>query len=729
MSSPFQGRAVRVLPSGIILRFEDGKEGFLPRREFPLGATRDLRQMFQSGQVFDVLPVENSATDGRTLFRLAVHDYWEQFIRDFPPGAFITGWVSGIEPYGLFVSLGFGLTGLVPREQIAPGKIGRIEDVIWVGDPVLCQVVALDGDERRIELSIAAAAAARTDHLKTGEGLTPLPPAPSTSSSSLTSLPLPLSSLRFLIVDDHPETRQQLARYLKRLGFLTEAVESVAAAREMLQRVQFDWLLIDVHMAGTNGIEFAESLLAEAQPPRVTLMTDFSQATMFEKDLTRLRGLGVDLLTKPYQEPELKQLLEGQQTRGGPLLSPPSPARARNSTSMNLGLALREILRRARNDTNASALFVFGANSRIQRLDILAQAGEPSLDPADKQLQAHWRYMPIRDVMEDGDVVNTRDIRNEKDLARFRYMIPLFPFGSCYGLPIPGTKRAAFFAFHPDAEHFNRQHRQILRAAAERIGAALERQETMRILQNHQRDMVLGQVSNMHIHELTNKLNAVRYNAQSIDHGIQSLLDLGEDAPSEASDQLWYTLEEDSKYLLDSVEALAETQRGYDLLVREQESTQVNLHDLLRQTLRLSQRLAAEKKVGLREQLEHPNPVVLATPAWVEQAILNLLLNAIQQIAAAQPSRAGNVLVTTRPGSTGRAVQIHFFDDGPGIHAVDRERIFDLGFTTREGGSGLGLYVTRNLIEMLEGRISVEESYMQWGTTFVIELPLVNEQS
>jgi signal transduction histidine kinase len=52
------------------------------------------------------------------------------------------------------------------------------------------------------------------------------------------------------------------------------------------------------------------------------------------------------------------------------------------------------------------------------------------------------------------------------------------------------------------------------------------------------------------------------------------------------------------------------------------------------------------------------------------------------------------------------------------------ERIFQPGFTTREEeGSGLGLYISRSLVETMGGRIYVANSHILWGSTFVIELP------
>ncbi len=107
----------------------------------------------------------------------------------------------------------------------------------------------------------------------------------------------------------------------------------------------------------------------------------------------------------------------------------------------------------------------------------------------------------------------------------------------------------------------------------------------------------------------------------------------------------------------------------------------------------------------------------------LEQAFVNVILNAIQQTFLAKGG--GDVEIQTQFHDSATPIQIRVRDTGPGIHLQHQERIFDLGFSTRPGGTGIGLFVTKNMLESLGGQIRIEESIVLVGTSFLIELPVI----
>jgi len=142
----------------------------------------------------------------------------------------------------------------------------------------------------------------------------------------------------------------------------------------------------------------------------------------------------------------------------------------------------------------------------------------------------------------------------------------------------------------------------------------------------------------------------------------------------------------------------------------------------------------AEKQgVRLRADLA-PGPLLVAMDTRaVKQAVLNLMLNAAQamsagggevNVAKAATAPKELILKTTRAADAEKRLTavLHVIDTGPGMTAEVRERIFQPYFTTKSGGTGLGLPTARRLIEAHQGHIDLHSEPGR-GTDFVITLP------
>jgi signal transduction histidine kinase len=109
-------------------------------------------------------------------------------------------------------------------------------------------------------------------------------------------------------------------------------------------------------------------------------------------------------------------------------------------------------------------------------------------------------------------------------------------------------------------------------------------------------------------------------------------------------------------------------------------------------------------------------PILQADPGLLRHAVLNLLLN------ACEASRAGDT-VTLRAERDGRQVAIRVVDRGTGIEPQHLERIFEVYFSTKPSGTGLGLPTAKRIVEQHGGTISVESAPSR-GSTFTIRLPV-----
>lgn len=129
---------------------------------------------------------------------------------------------------------------------------------------------------------------------------------------------------------------------------------------------------------------------------------------------------------------------------------------------------------------------------------------------------------------------------------------------------------------------------------------------------------------------------------------------------------------------------------------------------------------AREKGIALERRPADGEPVALCDPELIYQVALNLLVNAVQVLEPG--GRIELEVLPDRAGRTGFVVR----DDGPGIPAADRARIFEPFVSHRAGGTGLGLTFVQRVILEHRGQVTVECG-AERGTTFRIELPAATE--
>jgi signal transduction histidine kinase len=102
-------------------------------------------------------------------------------------------------------------------------------------------------------------------------------------------------------------------------------------------------------------------------------------------------------------------------------------------------------------------------------------------------------------------------------------------------------------------------------------------------------------------------------------------------------------------------------------------------------------------------------------PSTLRRALLNLVQNAVEAMPA-----GGTLTLTGQETAT--HVQLALRDTGSGIPAVQLARIFEPLYTTKPGGTGLGLYIVHEIVAAHEGQVTVE-SVVDQGTTVTVTLP------
>jgi signal transduction histidine kinase len=143
-----------------------------------------------------------------------------------------------------------------------------------------------------------------------------------------------------------------------------------------------------------------------------------------------------------------------------------------------------------------------------------------------------------------------------------------------------------------------------------------------------------------------------------------------------------------------------------------------DLNTVVREMIELHDPQALASGILMRTNLRDGLPPVRIDTDFFKQAILNLLLNATQ----AMPS-GGELILITR--ADGRFVFVDVIDTGPGMSAETVQKIFKPFFSTRKGGTGLGLPTTKKIVEAHGGRLAVSTELGK-GTAFTIQLPIAD---
>lgn len=175
-------------------------------------------------------------------------------------------------------------------------------------------------------------------------------------------------------------------------------------------------------------------------------------------------------------------------------------------------------------------------------------------------------------------------------------------------------------------------------------------------------------------------------------------------------------------------EVVQQAERAGDVLDRlrefvrggEHRRSSTALGPLIHTALNLVRAEAIQQGIEIDTALDPGLPMVLADPVQIEQVLLNLLRNAIDAMAAANSKRRAITVAACRKG--GDAVLVSVTDSGPGIAAEVADRLFEPFVTTKATGMGMGLSISRSIVEAHGGSLRLMRAVGR-GATFAFDLP------
>ncbi|MSP58929.1 MAG: sensor histidine kinase [Myxococcales bacterium] len=236
------------------------------------------------------------------------------------------------------------------------------------------------------------------------------------------------------------------------------------------------------------------------------------------------------------------------------------------------------------------------------------------------------------------------------------------------------------------------------------MAAALEERE-QRLIRS-ERLAAVGKIAAQITHEVRNPLSSIGLNAELLEEELAGL-----DASAEARDLV--------RAIIQEVDRLGEITEEYLRFARlpRPKLEREDVNAIVSSLLVFMREELATRGITVEAHLGEDLPTIPADENQLRQALLNLLRN------AAEAMRDGGRL-TVVTSAAGAQVRVAIGDTGEGIAPEHRGKIFDPFFSTKEGGTGLGLALTQQIVVEHGGVLEVDSEAGR-GTTFTVRLPML----
>ncbi len=741
----------RVEPFGVYVRLAgiEGVAGFIKRQEWDRSWRSDVLAEVRPGvEVRAQIIAHGRPGLLRLSRRKTLKDPFPDFKKKHPVGEVTIGEVQFItsKAAGIILTLEGGTEGFVPRSEIPESGHDLDGFGLVPQDRVAARIIRFDNRANVSPVVLSIKEHLRARDAKNAKQL-------SAESGTLRyhpTLGVKLESLywhyqlgeyeepvlspvvrerirRILVVEDSKEVSTSLEVVFRHFNLRCDLADSLAQARARLAERSYDLLILDLDLSAERGAELLDDLRGSPALIYVFVLTGAS-ADQWQHLLELPDAPPISIFQKPTGIDEIFRHLGRQlSAEAGPETEKPGPEAARQGAPAVMPVSWRggrlavdrrqrieEIQTRLCKESGASQAFLL---SRQPGRIFTLEAG--SFVELTWQVQQNLEVSPVGAIINEHRVELVSDTDQRK--AYFRHLREICPVGSFAGVSLDygDQRRYGFFLLGEKRHQLKGLSKRRLRATAQSIGNLLAASRFDDVLAENQGLLLTGFLSDSLLHEIKNELQTLNNQAK-----IQLLLSRrhGDDLSALAGEEL-----------VDFTRATAEIQKIsqrldqlvvlFGNLAGRSPAERVNLGQTVRRLQSTLRPYARKRNVDIDLKLADDLPEILVNPRLVEQPLLNLMINGLEQMELrASPTRLLRI-TTELTGDPEFPLAVAVSDTGPGIHWVERKKIFDLFFTTKNKGTGLGLYLSRFFVEQFGGRLVLRESLMFTGSEFAIEIP------
>jgi len=713
-------KVIKHLPLGLSVELENGEHGIIRVREISWDQEKRLnwKQLYPLDAEAWAVPINMRAGHPYELsLRLAENDPWLNISSHFNKNEVYTGVVTGVMGYGAFVELASGVTGLLHETKLPAWVQKPPLELFWPGDRVRVVVEQVDAKKRRLGLGLPAektptfdVSQSRSDSFEARR------------QAEIEALIKDKSNKkRILVVEDNPDQGKLVSSWLTHIGQTVEVVRYGEEALTSIAKFSPEIVFIDVGLPGMDGIALANELLEKYPHLRLVITTEYASADERNKELDSLQERGVDFLIKPLIPDDMLDFLKknGNHVRQPPVVENVSTEGSLFDSETSPTRSLRLLLQKSRIRLGFEAAILFRLDPVRRTVSIMESSTQLALN---NFAVPSLIYSPVREIAEDEEII-VREQCLKEDGARFQYLLDLFPMQACIGVPVPVQlpQKYALLFLDSQAKDIYEEDQVYAEAASLTLGTYLEQKLFREKSTLIQRYALIGQLTAALVHEINNLMGPLNNRLEIFKNKLESFKN------NEADNEKTAFLKKDLGDIQQAIHKIVTTMRMLGRVITKDKNEILRLDEIVKDTISRLRDTADREHVVLSCTPPEKLLLIRSQSAALQQILLNLVLNAIQQISEFRAGQGGAVQVSIELVSTSTPnsmIRIFIKDNGPGIHTSLWETIFELGYSTRQDGSGIGLYISKSLAEeKLGGRLFVHESYVLGGTTIALEIP------
>lgn len=528
-----------------------------------------------------------------------------------------------------------------------------------------------------------------------------------------------METITVLVVDDEPGIAALCKRVISRAGYDVTALTDPRAAIEHIQQQRVDLLVVDIRMPEVDGFDVISRAQMVQPDIAVLVMTGFGTVE------TAIRALrqGVDgLLLKPFEKHDellaaVRQVLTDNQRKRDtarmqalrPLFNVTETLFSETDRTKLLDLIVTAIRDHLHCSNVAYYQVENGTSSIVAQRGRVLQVGESDV-AAQLVSRVNSDGNPIVINATGPGEADAQSLLSTLGLgsailipiARSNLHSVLFAARDASGAPFRGADLEMFFVLARQAvvAMENARLYEDLRTYVRQV------EESQQALLRVEKMAAAGRLTASIAHEVNNPLQSVQNCLHLAGH---------EDLAPEKRKEYFELAKKELDRLMKTMQRMLDFYRPGSARVE-----QVDLLELLNHVLSLTSQQLGQKHIDVKTDLPDSLPMIYAVSGQIQQIFFNLILNSLD----AMPN-GGELTVSAKAVPNG--VEMLFQDNGPGIPEEKRENVFEPFFSTKDGGTGLGLTVSYNIVTAHGGTLDLMDGPGP-GARFRLFLPMGDKQ-